>query len=93
MKQRLNVSINPDLVEEARLLMKARKFDSLSEFLESLIRDEWEARGKTTAEATHAPTAVISPTEGNRLNEGQDAKPPTRQGESDYKIKNPRKNK
>lgn len=43
-KSRIQVSISPGLVEQAQAVMKSRGFDSLSEFLESLIRDEWDRR-------------------------------------------------
>ena len=44
MKKRIQVSLNPKLVTAAHRLMALRNFDSLSEFLESLIRDEDERR-------------------------------------------------
>jgi Arc/MetJ-type ribon-helix-helix transcriptional regulator len=46
MKQRIQVSLNPELVEEAKAMLKQRKFDSLSEYLEALIRDEYESQIK-----------------------------------------------
>jgi hypothetical protein len=52
MKKRIQVSINPDLIAAAREIMARRKFDSLSEFLEYLIRSEWEKR--------HTPSPVAA---------------------------------
>ena len=57
MKQRINVSLNPELVEEARALMKARKFDSLSEFLEALIREEWESKERLQFGLNESPSS------------------------------------
>lgn len=50
MKKRIQVSLNPVLVEWARQMMKARGYDSLSEFLESLIRDEQDRRSAGPAD-------------------------------------------
>jgi len=44
MKERIQVSLNPKLVEKASKLMADRDFDSLSELIEALIREEWESR-------------------------------------------------
>lgn len=90
MKERIQVSLNPELVEEAKLLLKARKFDSLSEYLEALIRAEWESKGKTIAEATGAPI-VATPQIDFRLNEGTDAPAPERLMPSNYKKHRKRK--
>ena len=49
MKKRIQVSLNPELLEVARQIMKSRKFDTVSEFLEALLREEWERRLKDTA--------------------------------------------
>jgi hypothetical protein len=43
-KTRIQVSLNPELLSVAREIMKTRKFDTVSEFLEALIREEWERR-------------------------------------------------
>jgi len=51
MKKRIQVTLNPDLVEAAFKIMHARKFASLSEFLESLIREEWDRRTRPTVSA------------------------------------------
>lgn len=48
MKKRVLVTLNPDLVESAKKLMKSRQFDNFSNFIEVLIREEWERR--TTSE-------------------------------------------
>lgn len=44
MKTRVQVTINEQLLEDARRLMKLRRFDTVSEFLEVLIREDWERR-------------------------------------------------
>ncbi len=44
MKKRIQVTINSKLVDDARHMMAARGFDSFSEFLESLIREETDRR-------------------------------------------------
>jgi hypothetical protein len=58
-KSRIQVSINPVLVERAKALMAARGFDSFSEFLEDLIRQEMDRRdaGKVAPVARPAPAA------------------------------------
>jgi Arc/MetJ-type ribon-helix-helix transcriptional regulator len=61
MKQRIQVTLNPELVVEARTLMKARKFDSLSEFLEALIREAWETNENNFAPIVVAETRSQSP--------------------------------
>lgn len=48
-KQRIQVSLNPGLVKEALIILKDRKFDSLSEYLEHLVRQECEKRGNEHA--------------------------------------------
>lgn len=50
-KSRIQVSINPVLVERARRLMPSRGFDSFSEFLEDLIRQEMDRRGSSETQA------------------------------------------
>lgn len=47
MKKRIQVTINSKLVEDAKHMMAARGFDSFSEFLESLIREETDRRHLT----------------------------------------------
>lgn len=47
MKKRIQVTINSKLVEDAKHMMAARGFDSFSEFLESLIREETDRRHAT----------------------------------------------
>lgn len=42
MKKRIQVTINPELVVVAREQMAQRKFASLSEYVEALIREAWE---------------------------------------------------
>ena len=64
--------------------MKARKFDSLSEFLEALIREEWEGKSKPVA---IVPPETSSPT--NRLNDAAIAKIPSAQPTT-YKSKHPK---
>lgn len=44
MKKRIQVTINAKLVADAKKMMAVRGFDSFSEFLESLIRDEADRR-------------------------------------------------
>jgi len=60
MKQRIQVSIHPGLVEDARRIMAQRKIDSVSECLEILIRDEWERRQllRSTYSVTHPPAVL-----------------------------------
>ena len=70
MKQRIQVTLNPELVEEARKLMVARKFDSLSEFLEALIREEWESHKKYPAPKEEPPLQFVDRPAGDcALNE------------------------
>jgi Arc/MetJ-type ribon-helix-helix transcriptional regulator len=66
MKQRIQVTLNPELVAEARVLMKARKFDSLSEFLEALIREAWEINEKTIAPIIVTKTRSMNPAAFNK---------------------------
>lgn len=47
MKKRIQVTINSKLVDDARHMMSSRGFDSFSEFLESLIREETDRRQLT----------------------------------------------
>lgn len=54
MKKRIQVTINPRLVEDAKRMMAARGFDSFSEFLESLIREETDRRQAAPASAAGA---------------------------------------
>lgn len=46
MKTRTNVSIHPELLAKAQVLMEARNFSSFSELVESLIRDSWEEKNQ-----------------------------------------------
>jgi Arc/MetJ-type ribon-helix-helix transcriptional regulator len=66
MKQRIQVTLNPELVVEARVLMKAHKFDSLSEFLEALIREAWETNEKTIAPIVVTKTRSMNPAALNK---------------------------
>jgi hypothetical protein len=50
MKTRTQISINPDLIKVAKKLMAARRFDSFSGLLETLIREEWERRAPEETE-------------------------------------------
>jgi len=54
MKKRIQVSINPVLVQRAKKLMDARGFDSFSEFLEDLIRQEMDRRKDSTVGHFHS---------------------------------------
>ena len=54
MKTRIQVSISPVLIDAAKKVMAARGFDSFSEFLEGLIRQEMD-RQQTVAAAVAAP--------------------------------------
>jgi metal-responsive CopG/Arc/MetJ family transcriptional regulator len=58
-KQRIQVSIHPDLVAAAERLMGERSFASFSAYLETLIREEKERRAQGAADA--APAAVPVP--------------------------------
>jgi len=44
MKIRRNITINPEIAALAEALMKLRKFDDFSGFVEQLIREEYERR-------------------------------------------------
>lgn len=44
MKIRKNITIDPNIKSWADELMKLRNYTDFSEFLEALIRDEWERR-------------------------------------------------
>lgn len=56
MKLRKQVSLNKDLVSDGEKLAKLRKFDSFSELLEALLREEHERRFGRTVYPAHAPT-------------------------------------
>jgi len=43
-KRNINMSIHPSIEETAERLMAARKFSSMSAFVEQLIREEYERR-------------------------------------------------
>lgn len=43
-RPRTNVSIRDSVLKKARSLMSLRDFDNFSEFLSTLIREEWERR-------------------------------------------------
>ena len=58
MKKRIQVTINWQLVQDAKKMMNARGFDSFSEFLESLIRDEAGRRGLFAVETTESLTTT-----------------------------------
>jgi hypothetical protein len=60
MKRRIQVSLNPELVQEAKRLMAARKFDSFSGLLETLIREEWE-RGGALGKSRVGPVVYPAP--------------------------------
>lgn len=53
MKERFQVTLNPTLVAQARRDMTKRGFDSLSEYLEHLIRDAWESHTAAAGAALH----------------------------------------
>jgi hypothetical protein len=65
-KRRTNLTINPNLFEEAQKLMSLRNFDDFSSFVEQLIREELERRQgpKTmpppTYPAPRAQTAALN---------------------------------
>ena len=59
-KERFQITLNTVLVGYARQMMKPLGHDSLSEYLESLIREE--ARRQNITEAIPLPEAVNSPT-------------------------------
>ena len=61
-KDRFQVTLNKSLVAQARRIMAQRGFDSLSEFLESLIRDEADRRDlpSTPARAPAGDRSAIS---------------------------------
>jgi metal-responsive CopG/Arc/MetJ family transcriptional regulator len=62
MKKRIQVTINHKLVDDAKRMMAARGFDSFSEFLESLIRDEVDRRKETIAmPVTRYPDTTARP--------------------------------
>jgi len=48
MKTRIQVTLNPLLVAQARKLMESSGFDSFSEYLEHLIREEWKRQQAAT---------------------------------------------
>ena len=79
MKKRVQVTLNPVLLSRADPVMAARGFDSLSEFIESLLRDELERRGplgNTAAPAVATFPAGSKPAATDRLNDPVTA-PPT----------------
>ena len=43
-KQRTSITINPDLHDLGKHLAKEQHFDDFSNFIEHLIRSEWERR-------------------------------------------------
>ena len=49
MKERVQISINPELIADAEKIMSSRHFDSFSGLLEALIREEYERRQKNGA--------------------------------------------
>lgn len=74
MKKRIQVTINWQLVQDAKKMMNARGFDSFSEFLESLIRDEADRRGLVAIETP----ATLTTTGMSALNDAVAYKRATR---------------
>lgn len=58
MKLRKNITVGSELFELATELMKMRRFDDFSGFIEQLIREEWERRCGIMAPAQQSPSAV-----------------------------------
>lgn len=63
-KEPLNLTINPRVRELADLVMKARCYDSISVFVEDLIRDEYERRVERITVITVPPIEPPSPEGG-----------------------------
>lgn len=51
MKRRTNVTLNPAVYDLATEIMKVRRFDEFSGFVEQLIREEWERRALEVEQA------------------------------------------
>lgn len=61
MKLRKNITIGSEIFELATELMKLRRFDDFSGFLEQLIREEWERRCGPMTSPIANPSAVDKP--------------------------------
>ena len=55
MKKRVQISINPNLLDAARDLMEKRFCDSFSELLEVLIREDLDRREKEAGRGAYPP--------------------------------------
>jgi hypothetical protein len=55
-RQRKSLTFNPDILERAEVLMRARCFDELSEFISALVREEYERRQPPHLADAIAPT-------------------------------------
>ena len=61
MKTRIQVSISPVLIDASKKVMAARGFDSFSEFLEGLIRQEIDRQQTVAAAVAALPTQPKNP--------------------------------
>lgn len=57
-KQRTSITINPELHELGKSLAKEQHFDDFSNFVEHLIRSEWERRQTSRLLETVQPAAL-----------------------------------
>jgi hypothetical protein len=55
MKQRVCLSLNRDLVDDAKVAMKRLRFDTLSQLVEHLLREEVVRRGYALTEPEPDP--------------------------------------
>lgn len=83
-RPRTNVSIRESVLEKARRLMSLRDFDNFSEFLSTLIREEWERRkgpvefaepNSATARDQRVADKVRSDARSSRLPKANEAAP------------------